>query len=99
MINIIVKAILWLVNQVYNILMSPILLLASTLFPDLTSSFTYISNFINSALQYIVVSRDLMLIPINVFTIFLNYLLIKFSLFVAMQSYKFGVRIYKTFKP
>lgn len=99
MINIIVKAILWLVNQVYNILMSPILLLASTLFPDLTSSFTYISNFINGALSYVVVTRDLMMIPISVFTIFLNYLLIKFTIFVAMQSYKFGVRIYKTFKP
>lgn len=99
MIGLIVKAILWIINQAYNVLMAPVIAVLAVSFPDMRNFYEAVTSWIYSSVNYVVIARDLLLIPIPVITTVMTYYLLKFTIFTTLLAYKFAVNIYDRFKP
>ena len=62
MINAIIKGIFYLVTKLFDLLFSPILSVIFTLFPSLSSYFSYITNFLSMCFTYVRSILSLLLI-------------------------------------
>lgn len=99
MVEAILKGFLFLVQTLYNLILSPILSGIVALFPSTTSLFVYIASFFTYALYYVAFVRDLLLIPKALMTLLFDYFLIKYSIHLILIAVRFAMNIYQKFKP
>lgn len=99
MVELILKGFLFLVNTLYNLILSPVISGITALFPSVSTYFTYISSFFNYALRYVVTVRELILFPRTLMVVLLDYFLIKYSIHLILIVVRFVINIYNKFKP
>lgn len=99
MLNIIIKAIFFIVGKIGDIILLPIMAIVNTLIPNLSLSMDNIFSYLEMGFQYIPFALKCLLIPsfciqivIIVFTTYLTFV-------VGVRAYNFIMKVYKNFKP
>lgn len=98
MINAIIKGIFFLVTKLFDLLFSPILSAIFTLFPSLSTYFSYITNFLNMCFTYVRSILSLLLINDTMITALFDYFLILYSIYLLVLAIRFAINIYNKFK-
>ena len=98
MINAIIKGIFYLITKLFYLLFSPVLTLIFTLFPSLSSYFTYITNFLNMCFTYVRSILSLLLINDSMITALFDYFLILYSIYLIVLTIRFAINIYNKLK-
>ncbi len=99
MINLLVKAIFFVITKLFDIIMTPFVAGITALFPDLSTSFFYLNNFLNMCLEYFITVCKLCLIPQGALIMLFDFFLILSAIFVIKQSISLVTTIYNKFKP
>lgn len=99
MVEAILKGFLFLVQTLYNMILSPILNGIISLFPGVSTYFTYILNFFQYAMAYVVTVRELILFPRALMVILFDYFLIKYSIHIILIGVRFAINVYNKLKP
>lgn len=99
MLNIIIKAIFFIVGKIGDIILLPIMAIINALIPNLSVSMDNIFSYLEMGFQYIPFALKSLLIPsfcieivILVFTTYLSFV-------VGVRVYNFIMKVYKNFKP
>lgn len=99
MLNIIIKAIFFIVGKIGDIILLPIMAVVNALIPNLSVSMDNIFSYLEMGFQYIPFALKCLLIPsfcieivIIVFTTYLTFV-------VGVRVYNFIMKVYKNFKP
>ena len=99
MLNIIIKAIFFIIGKIGDIILLPIMAIVNALIPNLSVSMDNIFSYLEMGFQYIPFALKCLLIPSFcieiVITIFTTYL----SFVVGVRVYNFIMKVYKNFKP
>lgn len=98
MINAIIKGIFYLVTKLFDLLFAPILSVIFTLFPALSSYFSYITNFLSMCFTYVRSILSLLLINDTMITALFDYFLILYSIYLIVLTIRFAINIYNKFK-
>lgn len=98
MINAIVKGIFMLVTKFFDFLLSPIILLITGLFPNLSSLFSHLSDFFSLCFTYVRSILSLLLIDDVMITTLFDYFIILYSIYLIVISVRFAINIYNKFK-
>lgn len=99
MVEAILKGFLFLVQTLYDLILSPVLSGITSLFPQVGTFFVYIYNFMTFALYYVVTARELLLIPQSLLVILFDYFLIKYSIHLILLVVRFAINVYNKLKP
>lgn len=99
MVEAILKGFLFLVQTLYNMILSPILNSVISLFPGVSTYFGYITSFFQFATVYLVTVRELILFPRALMTILFDYFLIKYSIHLILIVVRFSINVYNKLKP
>lgn len=99
MLNVIIKAVFFIINKVFTVITAPLFIAINALFPDLGSHFAHISNFIDLAFTYVNYVATFLFIPKVVYNMFFSYLLIKYTILITVKAVKFIIKIYDKLKP
>lgn len=99
MLNIIIKAIFFIVGKIGDIILLPIMAVVNALIPNLSVSMDNIFSYLEMGFQYIPFALKCLLIPsfcveivVIVFTTYLTFV-------VGVRVYNFIMKVYKNFKP
>lgn len=99
MLNIIIKAIFFIVGKIGDIILLPIMAIVNALIPNLSVSMDNIFSYLEMGFQYIPFALKCLLIPsfcveivVIVFTTYLTFV-------VGVRVYNFIMKVYKNFKP
>lgn len=99
MLNLIIKAIFFIVGKIGDIILIPIMAIINALIPNLSVSMDNIFSYLQMGFQYIPFALKCLLIPsfcveivIVVFTTYLSFV-------VGVRVYNFIMKVYKNFKP
>lgn len=99
MLNIIIKAIFFIIGKIGDIVLLPIMAIINALVPNLSINLDNIFNYLQMGFNYIPFVLKLFLIPkvcvqivVVVFTTYLSFIL-------GIRVYNFIMRVYKNFKP
>lgn len=99
MLNIIIKAIFFIVGKIGDIILIPIIAIVNALIPNLSVSMNNIFQYLEMGFQYIPFALKCLLIPsfcieivVIVFTTYLTFV-------VGVRVYNFIMKVYKNFKP
>lgn len=99
MLNILVKAIFWIVGKIGDIILIPIMAIVNGLIPNLNINFNNIFSYLEMGFQYIPFFLKTLLIPSYciefVVVIFTTYI----SFVIGVRVYNFIMKIYNKFKP
>ena len=98
MINAIVKGIFFLITKMFDILLSPIILLITALFPNLSDMFSHLSTFLGYCFTYVRSILSLLLINDTMITTLFDYFIILYSIYLIVLAIRFGINIYNKFK-
>lgn len=99
MLNVIIKAIFFVIGKIGDIVLLPIMAIINSLFPDISFSLDHIFNYITMGLQHITFIFKLLMIPPFCIQLVLAIFTFHFSLIVGVRTYQFIVHIYNKFKP
>lgn len=99
MINLLVKAIFFVITKLYSIILTPFLALITGLFPSLSQYFSSITTFLNYALTYVRSILRLLLIPNEVILLLFNYFAILYTVYITTLTVRFAINLYKKLKP
>ena len=99
MLNIIVKAIFFVVGKIGDIILLPIMAIVNALVPNLSISMDNIFSYLEMGFNYLPFAFKCLLIPsfcieivVVVFTTYITFI-------IGIRAYHFIMRIYKNFKP
>lgn len=99
MLNVIIKAIFFIVGKIGDIILLPIMAVVNALIPNLSVSMDNIFSYLEMGFQYIPFALKCLLIPsfcveivVIVFTTYLTFV-------VGVRVYNFIMKVYKNFKP
>lgn len=81
-----------------KLLLTPFITALTSLFPELSSYSTIVVNFLNNVFSFVPFCRDILMIPIGAISLFFDYLLIKYSIYLIRLSLKLGIETYNKFK-
>lgn len=99
MLNIIIKAIFWIIGKIGDIILLPIMAIINALIPNFSISLNDIFSYLEMGFQYIPFVLKSFLIPSFcveiVFLVFTTYL----SFVVGVRVYNFIMKVYNNFKP
>lgn len=99
MLNIIIKAIFFIVGKIGDIILLPIMAIVNALIPNLSVNLNNIFSYLEMGFEYIPFFLKLLLIPsfcieivVIIFTTYLSFV-------VGVRVYNFIMKVYKNFKP
>lgn len=98
MINAIVKGIFFLITKLFDFLLSPIILVITGLFPNLSDLFTHLSTFLGYCFTYVRSILSLLLINDTMITTLFDYFIILYTIYLTVLSVRFAINIYNKFK-
>lgn len=99
MLNKLIKFVFKIITRVFSTIFTPMFSAITVLFPNLSTYFSNISIFIDYGLTFFVTACRLALIPQAVLISLFDYFAIKFTIFLAIQSFKFTLFVYEKLKP
>lgn len=99
MLNVIIKAIFYVIGKIGDIVLAPILTLINSLIPDFSNIFSYMWTYLNYGINFIKFWCQLLLIPPICIDTVLYILTLTISISVGVRAYSFIVMIYNKFKP
>lgn len=99
MLNIIIKAVFWLVGKIGDIVLIPIMSVINAIFPSFSFNLDYIFTYLGYGFNYIIYFLKLLMIPPVCIQFILSVFTISLSLAVGIRGYQFIVRVYNKFKP
>lgn len=98
MINALLSGIFKLITSLANVILSPVILGITSLFPSLTIYFTSINNFLSYSITYVGLVLDLFLVPRSALVLLFDYFSITYSIYLLALSIKFIINVYNKFK-
>lgn len=98
MINAIIKGIFFLITKLFDFLLSPIILLITSLFPSLGDLFNHLTYFLGLCFTYVRSILSLLLINDTMITTLFDYFIILYSIYLIVLSVRFAINIYNKFK-
>lgn len=99
MINLLVKAIFFVITKLYSIILTPFLAIITALFPSLSQYFNYIITFLRYCFTYVRSILRLLLIPDNAVLMLFNYFAILYTIYITTLTIRFAINLYKKLKP
>lgn len=99
MLNVIIKAIFFVIGKIGDIVLLPIMAIVNSLFPNISFSLDHIFNYIAIGFQYITFIFKLLMIPPFCIQLVLAIFTFHFTLIVSVRTYHFIVYLYNKFKP
>lgn len=99
MINLLVKAIFFVITKLYSIILSPFLAIITALFPSLSTYLNYVITFLRYCLTYVRSILRLLLIPDNAVLMLFNYFSILYTIYITTLTIRFAINLYKKLKP
>lgn len=98
MINAIIKGIFFLITKLFDFLLSPIILVITGLFPNLSDLFNHLSYFLSLCFTYVRSILSLVLINDTMITTLFDYFIILYSIYLVVLSVRFAINVYNKFK-
>lgn len=98
MIGTIIKGIFGLIMKLFDLLLSPILIVIYALFPSLEEYFTHISSFLTYCFTYVRSILSLILINDTMITALFDYIIILYTIHITMLAIRFIITVYNKFK-
>lgn len=98
MINAIIKGLFWLVTRIFTLIMAPLILTITALFPNLSQTILNINSFLTSGLLYVRSILHLFLIPDSLMILFFNFFIVLNTMFFACITVFFCINVYNKFK-
>lgn len=83
----------------FSVVFSPLFSVINVLFPSLDGYMANVVSFINYSSTYVLNACDFVLLPRSYVIMLLDYFLIKYSIFLAIQTVKFTMMVYEKLKP
>lgn len=104
MFNLLLKLVFYIITGLFSLIVSPFVALVTALFPDLTSVIQnflhFLTDYVVSYIPFIIKSvENLLGIPHSLIVLFISFIGIEIEIFAVTLAMKFGIRIYKFFKP
>lgn len=99
MLNKLIKFVFKIITKIFSSIFTPLFNTITVLFPSLSVYFGYINSFLDIALTYFVQACRLSLIPQQVLILLFDYFAIKFTIYLAVQGFKFTLFVYEKLKP
>lgn len=99
MIDLLIKAIFYVLNFLASIILKPILILVVSIIPDITNLLTGISSFISFGFTYLSWFIKLLMIPKSLMVILITLTLGIFGIDLAFRAISLIGAIYQYFKP
>lgn len=99
MLNIIIKAVFYIIGLVADIILAPVMLIVNSIFPTVSFSLNYIFDYIVYGLQYIKFFFKTLYIPPILIQLVLAIFTFHYALFFGIRYYQFIVKMYHKFKP
>lgn len=99
MLNILIKAVFWIIGKIGDIILIPIMALINTIFPSFSFNLDFIFNYINYGLNFITFFFKALMIPPLCIELVISVFTISLTLFVGLRAYQFIVKIYDKFRP
>lgn len=99
MLNIIIKAVFFIIGKVGDIVLLPIFAIINSIFPTVTFSLDYVFNYLTFGLQYVKFFFLTLGIPAICIQLVIAIFTFHFSLFIGVHSYQFVMKVYEKFKP
>lgn len=94
------KLVLKLITKLFSLLLSPIVAGLTLLFPDFSTIYSSVNDFIVIyLLQYMNTILDLLLIPKEIFYLLLDYFLAILSIQLFVVTFKLVLNVYNKLKP
>lgn len=94
----------YIIELIANIILTPIINLFNSVFPDLSGYMSNITNFLNSyVFPYMKFVKNAFMnitgFPQAMFNLLIGYLIIKIGLYTAIKTYTLIKKIWEMFKP
>lgn len=99
MLNIIIKAIFWIIGKIGDIILIPITSVINLLVPNLSINFNAIFDYIQMGFSYIPFILKFLMIPSVCISLVVFVFTTYLSLILGIRGYHFIMRIYEKFKP
>lgn len=99
MLNILVKAVFYIINKVFTVITAPLFVAVNALFPDITRHFASVANFLDIALTHVNFVCHMLFIPFTCFNLFFVYFFIKYTILITVKAVKFIIKVYDKLKP
>lgn len=90
--------ILNLIMKLYQLLITPVILLIQGLFPSVSEYFEHITEFLNIVANYADFVVDITFLPKTAILLLFDYMLIKSTISLGIQGFRAFLNLYKTFK-
>lgn len=99
MLNILIKAVFFIIGKVADIILLPIMALLNSIFPSVNFSLDFIFNYINYGLQYIKFFFLALGIPSLCIQLVIAIFTFHITFFIGVHTYLFIMKMYEKFKP
>ena len=99
MLNIIIKAVFFIIGKVADIILLPIMAVLNSIFPTVNFSLDFIFNYINYGFQYIKFLFLALGIPSLCIQLVIAIFTFHFTFFIGIHTYLFIMKMYEKFKP
>lgn len=99
MLNILIKAVFFIIGKVADIILLPIMAVLNSIFPSVSFSLDFIFNYINYGLQYIKFFFLTLGIPSLCIQLVIAIFTFHFTFFIGIHTYLFIMKMYEKFKP
>lgn len=99
MLNIIIKAVFFIIGKVADIILIPIMAILNSIFPSVNFSLDFIFNYLSYGLQHIKFFFLALGIPSLCIQLVIAIFTFHFTFFIGVQSYIFIMTMYEKFKP
>lgn len=98
MLKALLKFFMKILDKFTGLLLTPFITALEALIPDFSSSVAAINSFLDVAFTYVTFSTEILLIPSGALILFMDYLLVKYSIYILRLSIKLGIKTYNMFK-
>lgn len=103
MFKILVKFLFTVITKLFSIILAPIVLTITALFPDLSTILTNVLNFFNNYvflyLGFLVkLLENLTFLPHTLIVFLFDYYMIKYTIYLTVLAVRFGINVYNKLK-
>lgn len=98
MINAIIKGIFALISMIASVILSPIVSIITTLFPDLSVAISNVLSYFTTAVQFIPLCLDFLMIPRQAVVFLFDYYVIKYTIYISIRAIKACLAVYNKLK-
>lgn len=99
MLNIIIKAIFWVISKIADIILIPITAVLNALLPNLSINLDNIFNYLHTGISYIPFILKTIMIPNTCITLVVFVFTSYITFITGIRVYQFIMKIYNNFKP